>query len=82
MQAAASGSVEPAKPDGGKTLEQMREAWIGPQEKQYVLGLLDACGGKVDAAAKKAGVNRVTFYRLMKKHGVKLRSVVSTASPR
>jgi transcriptional regulator with GAF, ATPase, and Fis domain len=54
------------------SLAALREAWVAPHERKYVTELLDACDGKVDAAARRAGVNRVTFYRLMKKHGVKV----------
>jgi two-component system, NtrC family, response regulator AtoC len=60
-----------------KTLEQMREAWLGPHERRYLAELLELHGGRVDPAAKQAGVNRVTFYRLMNKHGMKLRKTVS-----
>jgi DNA-binding NtrC family response regulator len=52
------------------TLAELREQWVGPQEKRYLAELLDAHAGKVDAAAKVAGINRVTMYRLMAKHGL------------
>ena len=35
-------------------------------------------GGRVEAAAKVAGVNRVTMYRLMEKHGVTLQRKVKS----
>ena len=35
-----------------------------------MIDLLDAHDGRVDAAAKAAGINRVTMYRLMQKHGL------------
>jgi|APLak6261679142_1056127.scaffolds.fasta_scaffold00045_48 transcriptional regulator with GAF, ATPase, and Fis domain len=53
-----------------RTLAELRESWVAPQEKRYLAELLDAHGGKVEAAAKVAGVNRVTMYRLMQKHGL------------
>ncbi|MFO0595212.1 MAG: sigma-54-dependent Fis family transcriptional regulator [Myxococcaceae bacterium] len=53
-----------------RTLAQWREVWVGPPEKRYLADLLQAHGGKVDAAAKVAGINRVTMYRLMQKHGL------------
>jgi transcriptional regulator with GAF, ATPase, and Fis domain len=67
----------PRKIEKPRTLEQLREEWVGPHEKQYLAGLLGECAGKVDAAAKRAGVNRVTFYRLMKKHGLALKRSVA-----
>ncbi len=60
----------------GRTLAEMREEWLSAPERQYLAGLLEESAGKVDEAAKKAGVNRVTFYRLMKKHGVTLKRSV------
>ena len=53
-----------------KTLAELREAWLAPLERRYLAELLDANDGKVDAAAKRAGINRVTMYRLMQKHGL------------
>jgi two-component system response regulator GlrR len=38
-------------------------------EQAYVRALLDAHGGKVAAAARAAGIDRVYLYRLMRRHG-------------
>jgi transcriptional regulator with GAF, ATPase, and Fis domain len=54
------------------TLEEMRERWTGPHERVYLQELLTRTKGQVSAAAKLAGVNRVTFYRLMERHGLRL----------
>jgi len=54
------------------SLDEMRERWVSPHEKQYLHDLLARTKGQVSAAARLAGVNRVTFYRLMEKHGVRL----------
>jgi transcriptional regulator with GAF, ATPase, and Fis domain len=72
---AATPSPSPASKS--TTLASLRESWLAPHERRYITELLDASGGKVDAAAKKAGVNRVTFYRLMKKHGVRMGRTVT-----
>jgi two-component system response regulator GlrR len=53
-------------------LETMREQWLAPLERQYLQDLLHRTHGQVTAAAKLAGVNRVTFYRLMERHGLRL----------
>jgi two-component system response regulator GlrR len=50
----------------------MREQWLAPLERQYLQDLLHRTHGQVTAAAKLAGVNRVTFYRLMERHGLRL----------
>jgi transcriptional regulator with GAF, ATPase, and Fis domain len=60
----------PAAAPAPKTLAELREAWLAPLERRYLAELLDANDGKVDAAAKRAGINRVTMYRLMQKHGL------------
>ena len=69
--------------EAGQTLASLREAWLAPLERGYLAKLLDACGGKVRVAATQAGVNPVTFYRLMSKHGLRLRREVdpSTMEP-
>jgi len=74
------GVAAPVTPRAGRraqTLAELREAWVGPHERRYLSELLDECGGRVDAAAKRAGVNRVTLYRLLKKHGLVLRRTLS-----
>ncbi len=58
------------------TLEAMRETWLAPLERQYLAALLDQCGGRVREAARRAGVNPVTMYRLMTKRGLKLKRAV------
>jgi transcriptional regulator with GAF, ATPase, and Fis domain len=63
--------VAPSAPKAAaKTLATLREEWVGPHEKRYLAQLLDAHDGRVEPAAKQADVNKVTFYRLMKKHGL------------
>jgi transcriptional regulator with GAF, ATPase, and Fis domain len=60
-----------------RTLIEMREQWIAPHERQYLVDLLSDCQGRVREAADRAGVNHVTMYRLMKKHGVTLKRGVA-----
>jgi len=64
---------EPAEP----TLKQLREQWLAPLETRYLTDLLRRCDGNVADAAKHAGVNTVTLYRLLKKRGLKLSRTVS-----
>jgi DNA-binding NtrC family response regulator len=65
-----------AAPTG--TLEQLREAWLAPLERKYLADLLEECRGNVRQAARRAGVNPVTLYRLMARRGVRVgRSVRS-----
>jgi DNA-binding NtrC family response regulator len=54
------------------TLEEAREAWLDPLERQYLTDLLAKHDGNVKAAAAAAGVNTVTLYRLLKRRGLHL----------
>ena len=54
------------------TLEEAREKWLEPLEKQYLTDLLAKHGGNVKTAARAAGVNTVTLYRLLKRRGLHL----------
>lgn len=72
MHGNAAPVTSPAVEVKTRTLAELREAWVNPLEKKYLLELLDAHGGRVDPAAKVAGINRVTMYRLMEKHGITL----------
>lgn len=53
-----------------KTLLELRDEWLAPLERRYLLDLLNQCGGNVREAAARAGVNTVTLYRLLKRRGL------------
>ncbi|MEW5743429.1 MAG: sigma-54-dependent Fis family transcriptional regulator [Myxococcota bacterium] len=74
--------ASPAPSKKRKSLAELREEWLAPHEGRYLAEVLDECEGRVDAAAKVAGINRVTFYRLMKKHGVSLKRAAQRGSAR
>jgi DNA-binding NtrC family response regulator len=74
--AAAPGAALPSGARAVQSLAQMREAWVAPHEKAYLAQLLDAHEGKVEAAARAAQINRVTFYRLMARHGLSVQKRV------
>jgi len=52
-------------------LKLAREEWNNVFEARYLEGLLSLHGNNVSAAARAAGVNRVHFYRLLRKHGLR-----------
>jgi DNA-binding NtrC family response regulator len=56
----------PPKP----TLAEMRERWLAPLEKSWLKEVLEEHRGNVRAAAARAGLSPVTFYRLLDKHGL------------
>lgn len=58
------------EPSRRPTLAEMRERWLAPLETQWLRELLEEHGGNVRQAAKQAGVNPVTLYRLLDKRGM------------
>ncbi|MDX2093712.1 MAG: sigma-54 dependent transcriptional regulator, partial [Kofleriaceae bacterium] len=67
----ASKPSKPSKPTQ-LTLDQAREQWLEPLERQYLTDLLAKHGGNVKVAAQAAGINTVTLYRLLKRRGLSL----------
>ncbi|MEJ7602716.1 MAG: sigma 54-interacting transcriptional regulator, partial [Kofleriaceae bacterium] len=66
------GTAAPKPKRTQPTLEQARESWLDPLERQYLTDLLAKHDGNVKAAAAAAGVNTVTLYRLLKRRGLHL----------
>ncbi len=62
----------PAQPQAAKrpTLAELRAQWLAPLEKRYLEELLEEHRGNVREAARAAGVNAVTMYRLLESHGM------------
>ena len=71
--------AKPAKPSQ-LTLDEAREKWLEPLERQYLTDLLAKHGGNVKTAAKAAGINTVTLYRLLKRRGLHLGRTVRSES--
>jgi DNA-binding NtrC family response regulator len=69
----------------GQPLREAREAWVSAFEKRYLEELLRVHENRVSAAARAAGVDRIYFYRLLWKHGLRTREPsmrdVDDASP-
>ncbi len=60
------------------TLDEAREKWLDPLERQYLTDLLAKHGGNVKKAARAAGINTVTLYRLLKRRGLHMGRTVGT----
>ena len=58
--------------DPTQTLQAARERWVRTFEKQYAAALLLAHDNNVAAAARTAGVDRTSFYRLLLRCGLDL----------
>jgi DNA-binding NtrC family response regulator len=67
----SDGASEPPLPDLSKPLKSARESWSRTLERRYVEALLRASGGNVTAAARAAAVDRMYFYRLLWRHGLR-----------
>ena len=69
----------------GQPLREAREGWVSAFEKRYLEELLRVHENRVSAAARAAGVDRIYFYRLLWKHGLRTREPsmrdVEDASP-
>ena len=57
----------------GQPLREAREAWVSTFERRYLEELLRQHENRVSAAARAAGVDRIYFYRLLWKHGLRQR---------
>ncbi len=75
LQGTSSSSVRVLKP-AQLTLDQARESWLDPLERQYLTDLLVRHDGNVKLAAAAAGINTVTLYRLLKRRKLHLGRVV------
>ncbi len=67
-----SPEAPPSDPERRPTLKELREQWLAPLEREYLTNLLREHQGNVARAAVEADVNKVTLYRLLKKHGLRL----------
>lgn len=52
-------------------LKEARARWVARFERRYIERLLAEHDGYVRTAAEQAGIDRVSLYRLMSRHGVK-----------
>jgi DNA-binding NtrC family response regulator len=59
--------------NAGQPLREAREAWVSNFEKRYLEELLRQHDNRVSPAARAAGVDRIYFYRLLWKHGLRTR---------
>jgi DNA-binding NtrC family response regulator len=76
LDSSSRASVTKIKRPEQVSLEEAREKWLDPLERQYLTDLLAKHGGNVEVAARAAGVNKVTLYRLLKRRGLHLGRVV------
>jgi len=63
------------------TLRELREQWLAPLERRYLVELLAEAKGNVRRTAELAGVDPVTLYRLLRQRGVVVRREARAEEP-
>ncbi len=58
-----------------------RDRVIAEFERKYLAALVEAAGGNMSRAARLAGVDRTTLYRLMERHGLQRDAVSGSRRP-
>ncbi|MCL4706728.1 sigma-54 dependent transcriptional regulator [bacterium] len=56
-------------------LREARQQWMEKFERNYLIELMNRCNGNISRVARKAGVHRMTIYRMLKHYDI-------TISPR
>ena len=54
-----------------------RDRVLGEFEQRYLARIVREAGGNISDAARIAGVDRTTLYRLMQKHGIDRQGLLS-----
>ena len=84
---------QPAQAIGGATnygasdvltmeYHRARDQVMGSFEVEYLANVIRASGGNISDAARMAGVDRTTLYRLMDKHGIDRESLKKASEGR
>jgi two-component system response regulator AtoC len=58
------------------TLREARQNWMESFEKKYLIELLNKYNGNISRVARKAGVHRMTIYRMLKQYNITLRTAI------
>ena len=58
------------------TLREARQHWMESFEKKYLIELINKYNGNISRVARKAGVHRMTIYRMLKQYNITLRTAI------
>ena len=70
LQMDLPGVPEPPAADLDQPFHEAKERLVRAWEQEYLAGLLRRTSGNVSEAARRAGIDRVHLYRLLKKHAL------------
>jgi DNA-binding NtrC family response regulator len=76
--APSSGSAYNFDDPSGEKYHSARDRVLAEFEKKYLNWLVDRAGTNMSRAAKLAGVDRTTLYRLMEKHGLQRDTIIKS----
>jgi DNA-binding NtrC family response regulator len=65
----------PAESEVEESYHSARERVIAAFERRYLTWLVNRVGGNMSKAARVAGVDRTTLYRLMERHGLQRETI-------
>ena len=75
--------VESAPSLGGVVADEpyhsARDRILAEFERRYLTALVNRADGNMSKAARRAGVDRTTLYRLMEKHGMQRETIMTAA---
>ncbi|HZS40068.1 MAG TPA: sigma 54-interacting transcriptional regulator [Polyangia bacterium] len=71
LTAAGPLAVDELEVNATQPLKSERERWLRVLERRYLDEILRSHEGNVTAAARSAGVDRIHFYRLLWRHGLR-----------
>jgi two-component system response regulator GlrR len=78
MEGGAPSSEGSSRIDITQPLKAAREAWVSDLERRYLAEILRQHDDNITVAARAAGVDRIHFYRLLWKHGLRSRDPASS----
>ncbi len=57
-------------------IKDAREKWTEPMEREYLIRLIRRTNGDLERASQVAGVHRKSVERLLRKHGLKIQTLI------